>query len=265
MVAGRRAKVAPASAAELRLAARQKAVVVQPPVKVIAKKKQPVKKQVVPQPPSEDEGDEGEIDEEIEEIEVQPPVAKGKQRILQQRSRQQLEGADTAGQRRAALDSQYSHAQNPVVDRLVSTVDKLVMALGKQADDKVVQDLGLDPINASILDFTDKWAPATKNNVFAVGGAGRSLRIAGPQEKKGKQPHWSESALKHIESIDFTDLDDEEFQSWLVDEELQQKVKLVLPDVPWAAKLTVEEGKLLGLDDSAFRPGQAFRGREFWR
>lgn len=101
--------------------------------------------------------------------------------------------------------------------------------------------------------------------MFAVGGAGRSLRIAGPQEKKGKQPHWSESALKHIESIDFTDLDDEEFQSWLVDEELQQKVKLVLPDVPWAAKLTVEEGKLLGLDDSAFRPGQAFRGREFWR
>ncbi|MEW5316163.1 MAG: hypothetical protein WDW38_007549 [Sanguina aurantia] len=135
-------------------------------------------------PGKEDEGDEGEIDEEIEEIEVQPPVAKGKRRILRQRSRRRLEGADTEDDGGQRWIAGIHTLENPVVDRT---------------------------------------------------------------------------------SIDFTDLDDEEFQSWLVDEELQQKVKAGVAGRSVGSEAAVEEGKLLGLDDSAFGPGRAFRGREFWR
>lgn len=75
---------------------------------------------------------------------------------------------------------------------------------------------------------------------------------------------WSEELMKKLASTDFADLEDEDFWTMLRHAEVQQSQTFELPDVQWASTLSVEEGLALGLDDSSFRPGQAFAGKKHW-
>lgn len=99
-----------------------------------------------------------------------------------------------------------------------------------------------------------------------VSGFGDAQKLeTTPAVKSGKTLEWSAEKLREIETLNFSALSDDEFRLWLGDDELQQLVKLVLPDVPVASTLTVEQGKALGMDDAAFRPGQAFSNKALWR
>lgn len=86
-----------------------------------------------------------------------------------------------------------------------------------------------------------------------------------PAVRTNAVPKWTDAKLKEIQSINFADLTDDVFRQWMGADELQEHVRLVMPDVLVASTLTVEEGKAMGMDDAAFRPGQAFRNKAMWR
>lgn len=75
---------------------------------------------------------------------------------------------------------------------------------------------------------------------------------------------WSDELVTTLESLDFASLEDEKFWEIMGHPEVQQFQTFSLPDVPWARTLSQEEASAMGLDDSSFRPGGAFKNKRFW-
>lgn len=121
------------------------------------------------------------------------------------------------------------------------------------------------PLSSSQCTIVESSFAVIADGAVTAFGEGRSQMDVCSSVKTESMPKWSDTTLKNLEAVEFGTMKDKEFQAWLGNDELQKTAKLVLPDVTWAAALSVEEGKLLGLDDAAFRPGQAFQGQEFWK
>lgn len=75
---------------------------------------------------------------------------------------------------------------------------------------------------------------------------------------------WSEEVLQRLDATDFANLEDSDYYAWMRHPEVQLAQTFALPNLPWARTLTVEEALAMGLDDASFRPGQAFKNKQFW-
>lgn len=110
-------------------------------------------------------------------------------------------------------------------------------------------------LTENFLSYAERTAPA----LFAAGGL-HNMKEAEIDLSR----NWSEEIMEILASTDFANLDTADFWTMLKHPEVQQFQTFELPDEPWAETLSAEVALTMGLDDSSFRPGEAFAGKKHW-